>query len=156
MKRQGRVQIIFGRNGRRKGGQCYEYLGLDYGRAKPITMQIAYIPFGASAPLRTYFRVPHRERMFLPEHIRQGGCWREKARVWEPQKGGCGCRNDATKMHRENGNLIAVKWTEGGNGCRNDAAKMHRENGNLIAVKWTEGEMVAAIMRQKCTEKTAT
>ena len=26
-------------------------------------MQIAYIPFGASAPLRTYFRVPHRERM---------------------------------------------------------------------------------------------
>ena len=41
--RQGRVQIIFGRNGRRKGGyliaaqqtkkggQCYEYLGLDYG-----------------------------------------------------------------------------------------------------------------------------
>jgi len=34
-------------------------------------------------------------------------------RVWEPQKGGCGCRNDATKMHRENGNLIAVKWTEG-------------------------------------------
>ena len=33
------------------------------GGAKPITMQIAYIPFGASAPLRTYFRVPHRERM---------------------------------------------------------------------------------------------
>ena len=26
---------------------------------------------------------------------------------------------------------------------------MHRENGNLIAVKWTEGKMVAAIMRQK-------
>lgn len=33
------------------------------GGAKPITMQIAYIPFGASAPLRTYFRVPLRERM---------------------------------------------------------------------------------------------
>ena len=59
------------------------------------------------------FAFPIRKRMFLPEHIRQGGCWREKARVWEPQKGGCGCRNDATKMHRENGNLIAVKWTEG-------------------------------------------
>ena len=38
---------------------------------------------------------------------------------------------------------------EGGCGCRNDATKMHRENGNLIAVKWTEGKMVAAIMRQK-------
>jgi len=36
-----------------------------------------------------------------------------------------------------------------GCGCRNDATKMHRENGNLIAVKWTEGKMVAAIMRQK-------
>ena len=63
MKRQSRVQIIFGGNGRRKGGQCYEYLGWIMGGAKPITMQIAYIPFGASAPLRTYFRVPHRERM---------------------------------------------------------------------------------------------
>ncbi len=37
----------------------------------------------------------------------------------------------------------------GENGCRNNATKMHRENGNLIAVKWTEGKMVAAIMRQK-------
>lgn len=86
MKRQSRVQIIFGRNGRRKRGQCYEYLGLDYGRAKPITMQIAYIPFGASAPLRTYFRVPHRERMaprgyILSPRLRGGlRVWMERER----------------------------------------------------------------------------
>ena len=36
-----------------------------------------------------------------------------------------GCRNDATKVHRE--------------GCRNDATKMHRE--------------VGAMMGQKCTER---
>ena len=47
-----------------------------------------------------------------------------KRRVWEPQKGGCGCRNDATKMRRENGNLIAEK-------------------------KRMEGKMVVAMMRQK-------
>ena len=80
------------------------------------------------------FAFPIRKRMFLPEHIRQGGCWREKARVWEPQKGGCGCRNDATKMHRENGNLIAEKKKDGGeNGCRNNATKGKDVKGESVS-----------------------
>ena len=49
----------------------------------------------------------------------------------------------------ENTSPLMRSLKKGGCGCRNDATKMHRENGNLIAVKWTEGEMVAASMRQK-------